>query len=90
MDFLEVSAKRNIQRAATEHSLHSNEELRVKVLLHTVVIISVIRHVALKCFVDLSTEDPRYTSHTDIMVANKLDTRGLHWDNDDTPVRMFR
>lgn len=52
---------------------------------HTFVMISVMKHVTLKLSVDWSTDEPLYTSQQDMMVANKLDTKGLHLESDDTP-----
>lgn len=39
----------------------------------------------LKLSVDWSTDEPLYTSQYDMMVANRLDTKGLHLDSEDTP-----
>lgn len=43
------------------------------------------KHVTLKWSDDWSTDVPLYTSQLDMIVASKLDTRGLHLDSDDTP-----
>ena len=55
----------------------------------TFVIMSVMKHVTLKLSVDWSTDEPLYTSQLDIAVASKLDTKGLHLDNDDTPSEIM-
>ena len=51
----------------------------------TLVIISVIKHVTWKWSDDWSTDAPLYTSQLDMIVASRLDTKGLHLDRDDTP-----
>ena len=49
---------------------------------------SVIKHVTLNRSDDWSTDIPLYTSQLDMIVARRLDTRGLHFDSDDTPEQI--
>ena len=49
---------------------------------------SVIKHVTLNRSDDWSIDAPLYTSQLDIIVARRLDTRGLHLESDDTPKQL--
>ena len=54
----------------------------------TLVIMSVIKYVTLNRSDDWSIDAPLYTSQLDIIVARRLDTRGLHLESDDTPKQL--